>query len=295
MFRSFYAFARANKKPAGLRPGRTKLIWRMTIQQFRALGEELSQEAQVLGTLHEYFRSHTSRLYRACELFHLFSPLGGVLEIGPFFGYTPFALRPHSSSYTVLEGDDPAAYPLEPLYRRHSIALSYIDLFDVFGPTRTASHQLSFPDGSFDTILCWETMEHFNFNPVKFVKELYRVLKPGGRVCITVPNKASFQNLVALLCGRNEKSLIDSFFVFEDYQLNGKKAFYGFHWREYSPPELSHLFSRCGFTVQDCHSFTAFRDQERIGAGRKIARSLSQMGTALLPRYGTNVYLKAVK
>lgn len=260
-----------------------------------AKGEELSKEAQVLDTLHGYFGSSAPRLYRSCELFGLFRALGDVLEIGPFYGYTPFMLRQHSSSYTVLEGDDPAVYPLEPLYKRHSIALSYVDFFEVFGPTRTATHKLSVPDSSCDTILCWETMEHFNFNPVKFVRELHRVLKPGGRAHITVPNKASFQNIAALLLGRREKLLIDNFFNFENYESNGKKAFYGFHWREYSWPELSHLFTNAGFKVQSCGSLAVFHNHGKIGIGRQFARSLSQIGTSFFPRYGTNVYLTAVK
>jgi SAM-dependent methyltransferase len=267
----------------------------MTFEQFMARGEELSKEAQVQDTLYKYFLSHAARLYRACELFKLFGTLGDVLEIGPFFGYTPFMLRPHSASYTVLEGDDPAAYPLGPLYQRHSITLTYVDFFELFGPTTTATHKLPIPDAACDTVLCWETMEHFNFNPVKFVRELHRVLKPGGRVCITVPNKASFQNLVALSTGRREKGLIDDFFTFENYQSKGKTAFYGFHWREYSPPELSYLFDKVGFKVQSWGSFTAFRNEGPVGSGRKFARTLSQIGTSLFPRYGTNVYLMAVK
>jgi SAM-dependent methyltransferase len=267
----------------------------MTIQQFMARGEELSKEAQVLDTLHDYFRAHAARLHHSCELFGLFESLGDVLEIGPFFGYTPFMLRPHSSSYTVLEGDDPAVYPLDPLYKKYAISFSFVDFFEMFGPTRSAVHALPFADSSYNTILCWETMEHFNFNPVKFVKELHRVLKPGGRACITVPNKASFQNLVSLMFGRKEKSLIDGYFIFEDYQSNGKKAFYGFHWREYSPPELSDLFTRVGFKIQACSTFAVFQNQKSIGFGRKCARTLTQAGASLFPRYGTNVYLEAVK
>jgi SAM-dependent methyltransferase len=267
----------------------------MTLQQFLARGEELSREAQVVDTFHGYFRGHAPRLYHSCELFKLFGSLGDVLEIGPFYGYTPFMLRQNSTSYTVLEGDDPGVYHLAPLYKRYSIALSFIDFFEVFGPTRSATHQLPLSDSSCDTILCWETMEHFNFNPVKFVRELHRVLRPGGRVCITVPNKASFQNTVALLFGRREKTLIDNFFTFENYELNGKKAFFGFHWREYSQPELSYLFTSVGFKVQASGTFAVFQNHGKIGLARKFARLLSRAGTSLFKRYGTNVYLIAVK
>src|SRR5260370_38375815 len=149
----------------------------MTKERFMADGEALSRKAQVIDGLHAYFWVAASRLYRSCELFGLFAgDLGNVLEAGPFYGYTPFFLRPRSSSYTVLEGDDPAVYPLVPLYEQSSIVFSYVDFFELFGPTHSATHTLPLPDSSYDTILCWETMEHFNFNPVKFVRELYRVL-----------------------------------------------------------------------------------------------------------------------
>ncbi len=218
-----------------------------------------------------------------------------VLEIGPFYGCTPFLLRPSSSSYTVLEGDDPVVRALEPLYREQAITLHYVDFFEMFGPTHSATHKLSLPDAHFDTILCWETMEHFNFNPVVFVRELHRVLKPGGRVCITVPNKASFQNVAGLLFGRGEKALIDYYYSFENYVSGGKKAFYGFHWREYTAPELSCLFSRAGFQIRTCGSFNAFQNRGRIGVGRRMLRTLLKVGTSVFPRHGTHVCLVATK
>lgn len=261
-----------------------------------AAGEALSRKAGVMEGLHGYFRLGADRLHRTCEVFGLFSrKLGDVLEVGPFYGYTPFLLRPQATSYTVFEGDDPAVYPLVPLYQEAGIGFSLIDLFEQFGPTLAAKHTLPLPDGRFDTILCWETMEHFNFNPVKFVRELHRVLRPGGRVYITVPNRASFQALWSLLSGRGEQAVVGSYFQFENYESNGKKAFYGFHWREYAPPELRELFTRAGFEVEVCTSFTVFQNHGPIGPVRKFARLLSQAGSALLPRHGTNVRLIATK
>ena len=266
----------------------------MTLQEFTAAGESVGARAGVLNGLQGYFRCHAPRLHHACERFGLFSErLGDVLEIGPFFGYTPFMLRPRSSSYTVLESDDPAVSPLEPLYREQAIALHQVDFFEIFGPIRSATHKLALPDAHFDTILCWETMEHFNFNPVGFVRELHRVLKPGGRVCITVPNKASFQNVAALLSGRGEKALIESFYSVENFELGGKKAFYGFHWREYTAPELSRLFSNAGFKIQSCGTFTAFQNRGRIAAGRRAVRTLVKIGGTIFQRYATHIYLVA--
>lgn len=48
---------------------------------------------------------------------------------------------------------------------------------------------LPFPAGSFDYIICTEAIEHTP-DPAKAVSELCRVLKPGGTLVLTVPNRA---------------------------------------------------------------------------------------------------------
>lgn len=261
-----------------------------------AKAHELSSEADVLDGLHGYFTTAFPRLYRSCELFDLFEcPLGNVLEIGPFYSYLPFFLRPQASSYTVLEGNDPAVHPLKPVYQHHDIDLRFLDFFDLFGPVDGAPHALPLPENQYDTVLCWETMEHFNFNPVKFVRELHRVLKPGGKVYITVPNKASLPAFIALLSGRGEKNLIDSYYMFENYESNGRKCFYGFHWREYSHFEITHLFSSAGFKINASGTFMCFRSHAKVSFFRRMARAGYYLLGQLLPRYGTYAYLVGEK
>jgi len=267
-----------------------------TQQEFVEQALAISREAGVLDTLHRYFVQQADRLYQASAMFGLLDrQLGDVLEVGPFFGYTPFLLRPNATSYTVLEGDDPVVYPLKPIYERHRIKADLIDLFEWFGPTRTATHSLGFPDNSFDTVLCWETMEHFNFNPVKFVRELHRVLKPGGRAYITVPNMVSFQRLVGYLFGRAEQHLVQGYFQYEDYISNGKKAFFGFHWREYSRPELALLFATVGFKVIRSDTFVAFQTHAKTSPAQAAARGAARILAGVFRRYGTHVLLEAGK
>jgi SAM-dependent methyltransferase len=43
-----------------------------------------------------------------------------------------------------------------------------------------------FSSGSFDSVLCSQVLEHV-FNPDEFISEIARVLKPGGRLLLTVP------------------------------------------------------------------------------------------------------------
>lgn len=42
------------------------------------------------------------------------------------------------------------------------------------------------PDGTFDAVLCTQVLEHLEW-PRESVKEMYRVLKPGGKLYITAP------------------------------------------------------------------------------------------------------------
>jgi SAM-dependent methyltransferase len=48
-------------------------------------------------------------------------------------------------------------------------------------------YALPFPDDSFDAVILSEVLEHID-DDVGGLKEIYRVLKPGGVVAITVPN-----------------------------------------------------------------------------------------------------------
>jgi len=44
-----------------------------------------------------------------------------------------------------------------------------------------------FPDGHFDVVTSWHVLEHL-FDPSRVLAEAYRVLKPGGRLMLEVPN-----------------------------------------------------------------------------------------------------------
>lgn len=48
---------------------------------------------------------------------------------------------------------------------------------------------IPFPDASFDTLLCTEVLEH-SLKPAVLIKEMERVLKPGGTLIATVPFSA---------------------------------------------------------------------------------------------------------
>ena len=61
---------------------------------------------------------------------------------------------------------------------------------------------LPFPAESFDAAICTEVLEHL-FDPLGALEEIGRILRPGGKVVVTVPNVAHWRYRVDLaLFGR---------------------------------------------------------------------------------------------
>jgi SAM-dependent methyltransferase len=79
--------------------------------------------------------------------------------------------------------------PYESLYNPRTISQTGCDVIqsdknrvDVICPVT----DLKFQNEQFDTILCTQVLEHV-FEHDKMMSEIYRVLKPGGQVILTVP------------------------------------------------------------------------------------------------------------
>ena len=248
------------------------------------MADELAVEAKVRDNLHSCFLTQRERLWRTISHFHLFDLKGkNVLEIGAFYSFTPFVLRKNGNAVTVIEGDDPATLPLKPMYASRGIDVIYADLSVIFGNLDITKRRLPLPDNHFDVIVCWETMEHFNFNPVGFVKEIHRVLKPGGIATLTVPNRAKLEHRIKMIIGRPMGETIESYYVF--YAHSG--PFFGWHWREYTLKEFVELFSKENFTVESAGCLTYFMNRPQMSFARAAYRFMARALSSIFPSLGT--------
>jgi SAM-dependent methyltransferase len=107
--------------------------------------------------------------------------------------------------------------------------------------------RLPFPDNAFDFVTYTDVIEHHAFSSKRVLREIHRVLVPGGRVILLTPNHASIYNRFKLLAGR---SVLDDLDYFFDTCAEG--AVYDGHHREYTRAEVRMILQRTEFRVREC-------------------------------------------
>jgi len=225
---------------------------------------------------------HIDRLSTTIKLFKLDKCQNSchLLEIGPYLSMTPFYYKSLGAKrITVMDGDSPEIHQFADLYRAKEIDFVAVDLGTLFGDN--AERKFPFPDETFDRTLCWETIEHFNFNPIPFVDEIKRVTRIGGEVSVTVPNIASIEKRLDLLRGHGPFEPIDNFVKELDADQNFK---YGLHWREYTLKEISELFVIRGFEITNSSYLQTFEKKE-ISTSRALRRGVGSFVTRIVPSF----------
>jgi glycosyltransferase involved in cell wall biosynthesis/SAM-dependent methyltransferase len=101
-----------------------------------------------------------------------------------------------------------------------------------------------YADGSFDTVLCCELIEHLFGDPMHMMSEINRILKPGGHLVMTTPNIGSLRSVAAILLGYHP-----AFFPAYIHPRTDGEETEARHNREYVPMEVQHLLTDSGFEM----------------------------------------------
>lgn len=170
---------------------------------------------------------------------------------------------------------------------------------DIYGAKHIAFHlcnvevdAIPYPDESFDAVVCCQVLEHFSHSHLPAMKEIRRVLRPGGIVEVDVPNAASFRNRSRMLRGKHIT------YDYEEHYLHatpilykGMSFFPRRHNREFTKSDLEILLRASGYRDIDVQFLKSRRYRE--GWGR-----LQSVGTAikdLVPSLRKSLIAFAVK
>lgn len=125
------------------------------------------------------YRDYVSYFNRLARWFAPYiAQAGRLLDAGCAYG---FMLQRYSGTHE-LHGSDISAHALEQAQMRVPAA----ELVE----NCLGKEILPWPENYFDVILCNDVVEHLNeADIIAAIQDFYRVLKPGGRLCITTPNR----------------------------------------------------------------------------------------------------------
>tara|TARA_B100000700_G_scaffold247997_1_gene277685 strand:- start:4351 stop:5130 length:780 start_codon:yes stop_codon:yes gene_type:complete len=100
---------------------------------------------------------------------------GTILEIGSGEGYGVRELASKSTKYIAVDKYD------------SRISQEFKDKYNVEFKQMNVPPLIGFENNSIDFVVTFQVIEHIK-NDKKFIKEIYRVLKPGGKLILTTPN-----------------------------------------------------------------------------------------------------------
>lgn len=180
--------------------------------------EKCAEQRNIINTTFESVHPYKRLLYamRVDKIMKLLDVHFGekALEIGCAEGYYTKKISEITSNLTATD-----------------ISKKFLEKAKNYNPHKTCQYmccpveRLPFSDNSFDKVLMSEVIEHL-FDWRHGIEEVYRVLKPGGIVVISTPNKLSYFNI---LC--HTKILLRN------------QPFEGDHIKEFSRKELVRLLS----------------------------------------------------
>lgn len=196
-----------------------------------------------------YHRNHLDRYLATMELIADLPRNTRALEIGaPPYGMTVLIRQWLFDDLSVTGYDEKSEDQLRSTSQER-VAVRSADgtaLFDgVEQRFNLEIHRWPYEDEQFDLIICCETFEHLGLDPMHAYAEANRVLKPGGRLFITVPNGLALSNGLRYLHGQQPNSF--GFYRPEGFNLR--------HQREPTPAEVTALLRAAGFEPEFVETF----------------------------------------
>ena len=141
---------------------------------------------------------------------------------------------------------------------------------------------LPFEDASLDAVVCCQVLEHFSHSHLPAVREMRRVLRPGGVLEIDVPNVACYRNRTRLLRGKHITfDYGEHYLRAEPIHYKGRAYYPLRHNREFPRDELVHLLESAGFERFEVGYLRSRRHREGLERVRTVGTALKDLVPSL--------------
>ena len=141
---------------------------------------------------------------------------------------------------------------------------------------------LPFADNTFDAVVCCQVLEHFTHSHLPVMKEIRRVLKPGGVVEVDVPNAVCFRNRSRMIRGKHITFDYREHYLHAAPVLYKGRSFYpARHNREFTRQELMILLEEAGFRKIEVAFLKSRRYREGLGRFRSLGSALRDLAPSL--------------
>ncbi len=202
---------------------------RIKLKQFIREYTKIEKKFVKNKDIHQGFRPRYELLFGTLIRYRLENKRG--LDIGIYPGYFTYCLK--NLGYNI-EGVD--VHP-ERITKQISQKLT-IKKCDI------EIESLPYKDKSFDYIIFTAVLEHIRINPIAVLKEIRRILKPGGKLFLQTPNLGFWSRRIRVLFGKG--------FDRSPYQVYKKIEEIGHagHIRVYQMHELVEIMRKTGFKIK---------------------------------------------
>lgn len=203
--------------------------------RFFGIIEEVEAEVRPYDHVHNYFSALRSSYIDDLLRIDRLHRTGHLVEVGGYPFCFSLCLRQLTNDLTTV---DLAPGRATDRIRKHYLNVIACDI------ERDA---LPFDDNSVATIVLCATFEHLRVDPLFALREICRVLQPGGRLYLTTPNFYRLGNIVSFALGNG--LAFDPIREYKKLQTVGHMG----HVREYTESEIRRFLAATGFTTVSVH------------------------------------------
>ena len=256
-----------------------------------AWGAGAAESGRVDGAAGHVLGYFLHDLYRMAELIRLVQAQPGdseILNVGIAYGFVDVVLRRHY-------GRRIGGLEMPESIERHC-ALCLREGIPVTAG-RLGDRSWMPPAPRYDGVVFSEVFEHLRIGPLRALRQIHDVIRPGGWLILTTPNVARLGNIVRLALGRN---------VVEPLPDDGAGLSHVTdemtHLREYTMGEVTSLVGRAGFVVEAARYSRGWDRYNRhllrfrqAGAAARLGWALREAALLALPRFRQDLMVVARK